>query len=227
MEIKICGITNLTDACMTAAAGADALGFVFYEKSPRYVTPETAREISMNISRQVARVGVFVNQGETEMREIARFCLLDFIQLHGNQSPEYCAKFPASRVIKAVSPSVAGEITRLERYSVMAFLFDTYDPVRFGGTGKTCNWEMARKAAGKFPIILAGGLNESNILSAIRSVSPMGVDIGSGVEVSPGRKDPDRVRGIIALVNGYRALGEGKPNTKLFSRFANDSHWAL
>ena len=225
MEIKICGITNVRDARVAAAAGADALGFVFYDKSPRYVRPETAREIAVNMSRQIARVGVFVDQHEGEVKEIARFCLLDFIQLHGNESPEYCAKFPTSRVIKAVSLRDPSDITALGRYRVRALLLDTYDASRFGGTGRTCNWDLARKTARQFPVILAGGLDESNVLSAIRAVSPMGVDVGSGVEASPGIKDPEKVRRIISLVNDYPLLAESELTTKLFSRLGNDREW--
>jgi len=200
IKIKICGITNLEDALNAANCGSDALGFIFYQKSPRYVAPEVAREIIEKLPPEIKKVGVFVNQAADTVRELLEFCGLDMIQLHGDESPDYCRQFPASTLIKAFSLRSANDLLKLKSYSVKAILVDTYDPERYGGTGKKANWELAVTVKETHPLILSGGLNAANIRQAIEIVSPYAVDINSGAEISPGKKDPELVRKIIEIV---------------------------
>ena len=160
VQIKICGITNIEDALAAASAGADALGFVFHPASPRYVTPGRAREIIGSLPPAVCTVGVFVNLAAAEVLQIAELCGLDFIQLHGAETPEYCRRFPRERLIKALSFRSEEEFAAMADYHVRAFLVDAHDPIRFGGTGKTCDWTLAGKMAARHPLILAGGLDE-------------------------------------------------------------------
>ena len=203
VEIKICGITNIEDGLAAATAGADALGFVFHPASPRYVTPGRVREIIGSLPSGLCTVGVFVNLAAAEVLQIAELCGLDFIQLHGAETGEYCRRLPRERLIKALSFRSEEEFSVIADYPVRAFLVDAHDPVRFGGTGKTCDWNLARKAAALHPLILAGGLNEENILSALEAVHPMAVDICSGVEAQPGKKDHEKIRSVIAAVKKY------------------------
>jgi phosphoribosylanthranilate isomerase len=205
VQIKICGITNIEDGLAAASAGADALGFVFHPASPRYVRPERAREIIGSLPPALSTVGVFVNAPAAEVLQIAELCGLDFIQLHGSETREYCRRFPRERLIKALSFKSEEEFSSIADYPVKAFLVDAHDPVRFGGTGKTCDWNLARKAAALHSLILAGGLGEGNILAALETVRPLAVDISSGVEAHPGKKDHEKIRAVIALVRQYDA----------------------
>jgi len=203
VQIKICGITNIEDATAAAEAGADALGFVFHPASPRYVPPGQARVIIGALPPAVCTVGVFVNRTVEEVLHIAETCGLDFIQLHGSETREYCRRFPRERLIKALSVRGEEEFALTADYPVRAFLVDAHDPVLFGGTGKTCDWNVARKAAERCPIILAGGIRAENIAAALETVRPLAVDVSSGVETSPGKKDHDKVRAVIAAVRGF------------------------
>jgi phosphoribosylanthranilate isomerase len=203
VQIKICGITNIEDALAAASAGADALGFVFHPASPRFVTPGLAREIIATLPPTVCTVGVFVNMAAAEVLQIAELCGLDFIQLHGGETREYCRRFPRERLIKALSFRSEGEYAAMADYPVKAFLVDAHDPVRFGGTGKTCDWDLASKAAALHPLILAGGLCEENISAALEAVHPLAVDISSGVEAVPGKKDHEKIKSVIAAVKKY------------------------
>jgi len=198
--IKICGITNLDDAIAVAGSGANALGFIFYPRSPRYISPEKAKEIIENIPRKITRVGVFVNHRADEIKEIVDFCGLNLVQLHGNESPEFCRQFPASTLVKAFSPRTENDLQELKDYPVKAILVDTHDPKLYGGTGKTSNWKLASKIKKSHPLILSGGLNIDNIIEAIETAHPDAVDINSGVEVSPGKKDHSKVREIVKIV---------------------------
>ena len=199
-EIKICGITNLDDALAAAEAGADALGFIFYSRSPRCITPEQAQEIIAGLPRGIAKVGVFVNDDLERIEGIVGICGLDFIQLHGDETPDYCRRFPASTVIKAFSPRSAADLKRAADYPVRAILVDAFAPGLYGGTGKTSNWELARAIGEHCPLILSGGLNSANIEEAIATVSPDAVDINSGVESAPGRKDHYKINEIIEMI---------------------------
>jgi phosphoribosylanthranilate isomerase len=206
-EIKICGITNLDDASFAAECGADALGFNFYLKSPRYIAPERAKEIIERIPERITKVGVFVNHDALEVKKIVGFCGLNLIQLHGNESSEYCCQFPRSLLIKALFPQREADLRKLRTYPVRAILVDAYDPLRYGGTGKRSDWGIAVKVKKTHLLIIAGGLSPDNIREAIEIVSPHAVDINSGVESSPGRKDPEKVKKIVEIVR--RTGGKG------------------
>lgn len=218
VEIKICGITNISDARVAAECGADALGFIFYPNSQRYVAPEKAKEIIGELRHETIRVGVFVNHDVQEVKEIVQFCGLDLIQLHGDEPPEYCAQFPASSLIKAISCRTEEEVLKSRSYAVAAILMDACDAEHYGGTGKLSDWRLASRLREMHPLILAGGLNEENIRKAIETVRPQAVDVNSGVEMSPGKKDPRKVREIIrivreidqSIINTARRSGEHK-----------------
>ena len=212
-EIKICGITNLEDAYFAAECGVDALGFNFYAKSPRYVSPECAREIIEKIPDGIIKVGVFVNHDVLKIKKTVAFCGLDLVQLHGDESPEYCRQFPSALLIKDISPRDEADLRKAMSYLVRAILVDAYDPIRYGGTGKRSDWRLAVRVKETHPLIIAGGLNPDNIREAIEIVWPHAVDINSGVESSPGRKDPQKVRTVIEIVQ--RIKGE---ETRLFRR---------
>ncbi len=214
MEIKICGITNMEDAVMAFAYGADALGFIFYEKSPRYVSPETAMSIIQNLPDEISKVGVFVNHDIHAVRQIYEFCGLDLIQLHGDESPDYCREFSQSILIKAISPRNEEDLGIVNQYNVKAVIVDARESGLYGGTGKKSNWELAAKLKEMHLLVLSGGLNAGNILQGIRTVSPHAVDVNSGVELSPGKKDPKKVQSMIETVH---AAGI-KSNTKIFTR---------
>ena len=200
VEVKICGITNIGDAYSAVECGVDALGFIFYPKSQRYVTPTKAKEMIQKLPPEIVRVGVFVNHEIHEVKEITKFCGLHLIQLHGDESPEYCARFPMSSLIKAVFCQREKEIRELRDYPVGAILMDARDAGQYGGTGKNSDWRLAIKVKGIHPLILAGGLHRENIREAIERVKPQAVDINSGVEVFPGKKDPNKIREIMKIV---------------------------
>ncbi len=199
VEIKICGITNMNDALIAAECGVDALGFIFYPKSQRYVDRAKAKKIIQGLSCEISKVGVFVNHEVREVKEIAQLCGLDLIQLHGDESPHYCAQFPASSLIKAVSFQTEEEVGELRNYRVRAVLMDARDPGRYGGTGKISDWRLAIMVKETRPLILAGGLNKNNIRKAIETVRPQAVDISSGVEISPGEKDPRKIKEMVRI----------------------------
>ena len=221
--IKICGITKPEDAAFIARCGADALGFIFYPKSPRYITPEQAKKIvdELPISyrgedpltprsrilsphpRRITKIGVFVNEDREKVMEIASFCGLDLIQLHGGESPAYCRRFPPEQIIKALALRTADDLRQIREFACRAILIDAYDPERHGGTGRTANWELAAQAREMAPLILSGGLNAVNIHEALAAVRPEAVDINSGVEVSPGIKDHEDVKAMIDRVHQY------------------------
>lgn len=216
-EIKICGMTNIEDARFAAESGVDALGFIFYPKSPRYVQPKTAWDIIRKLPPEVAKTGVFVNHDTQDIKEIMEYCGLNFIQLHGNESPEYCRYFPESVIIKALSPRTEEDLNILEEYQARAILVDTYAPEKHGGTGKISNWELAVKIRKRRPLILSGGLNPDNIEDAIKKVLPHAVDINSGVEKIPGKKDHGLVMKIINLVRQCDTVHDNK-QMKIFCK---------
>lgn len=196
----MCGITKIEDALAAQALGADAIGMVFAE-SPRRVEKEQAREIVQALPPFVHLVGVFVDEKKSVIEDIADFCRLTVLQFHGAESPEYCAGFDRP-VIKAFRISQREDIERLKPYQgkVSAFLLDTYHPALAGGTGQTFDWDMAKEVGKIGPIILAGGLNPDNIEAAIRAVKPYAVDVSSGVEMTLGKKDHDKMRLFIERV---------------------------
>ncbi|MDY0267950.1 phosphoribosylanthranilate isomerase [Trichloromonas sp.] len=196
IRIKICGITRIDDALQACACGADALGLVFYEKSPRCVTREQARAIVAALPPFVTTVGLFVNERPEIVREIVDFCGLDVIQLHGDEGPDACL-FPPHRVLKALRVKGEESLAGIGDYAVSALLLDAWHPDSYGGTGKLGDWELAARLAVERSVILAGGLNPENVGEAIRRVRPYGVDVSSGVESAPGCKDPARVAAFI------------------------------
>lgn len=214
-KIKICGITRIEDALCAAECGADAVGFIFHPPSPRYITAEKAKAIITELPEGIVTVGVFVNRPAEEVSRTVADCNLDLIQLHGNESPDYCRRFPPERVIKAVSPRTPEELRKLAEYEVRAFLIDTRDSGRYGGTGKRTDWELAAELGKAHPLILAGGLDAGNIAEALAAVAPRAVDINSGIERSPGIKDHDRMKRIIVRIRcdgprGPRVIFAGK-----------------
>jgi phosphoribosylanthranilate isomerase len=198
--VKICGITNVRDAYCAAESGADALGFIFYSKSQRAITPERAKEISQKIPASIGRVGVFVNHEIQAVKEIVSFCGLHLIQLHGDESSQYCAQFSRFSLIKTLSFSPEEGIQKLGDYSVRAILVDAHEPGRYGGTGKESDWTLALKVKKTHPLILAGGLRKENIKKAIETVRPHAVDINSGVETAAGKKNPHKIREIMEII---------------------------
>jgi phosphoribosylanthranilate isomerase len=198
--VKVCGITNLDDALACAEIGADLLGFIFAE-SPRRVDVEVAREIIETLRSGLtspAVVGVFTEESHEVLR-IAKECQLDYVQLHGGQSDSFAAEIGADRVIRVGRIKDQASVDALAEYpSSKFFLLDTYREGIAGGTGETFDWELAVKAKtiGK-PIILSGGLNPDNVFDAVRAVRPFAVDVSSGVELSPGKKDIAKVKEFI------------------------------
>ena len=210
VRVKICGITNWTDARLAVEAGADVLGFNFYKKSPRYIAPEDARRIAGRLPRRVQTVGVFVNLRPALILQIARNVDLNLVQLHGTESPEIVRELAWNYpVVKALRVNGGFRVTRLKQYSAaVAFLLDGFDPGRYGGTGRTFDWSTAKKAKRYGPVVLAGGLTPENVGEAIASVQPFAVDVCGGVEASPGKKDPALLRSFMyAAEKARRRLG--------------------
>ncbi len=195
--VKICGITNLADAKLAASLGADALGFIFYEKSERYVAPEKAAEIASRLPEHVSKIGVFVNADRKYIREVVKRVKLSAAQLYGKEGPDDLVSYETS-VIKVFRVRHDFDVEVMHNYLVDAFLLDTYKEEVFGGTGKTFDWNIALRAKEYGRIILSGGLTPDNIEAAIRIVHPYGVDVGSGVEAVPGKKDPEKLREFIS-----------------------------
>ena len=194
VKVKICGITNLEDAQVSVKAGCDALGFVFYRRSPRYISPEKAKSIIANISGRATKIGVFVNSKEERIKNIAKSLGLDILQFHGKESPDFCAKFKGYKIIKTFRVRDRIERKQLQRYRVFAYLFDTFVSTKAGGTGKVFNWQLVKHLKGiKRPIFLSGGLTEDNVATAIKAVKPGWVDVSSSVESRPGKKDYKKV----------------------------------
>jgi len=196
VKIKICGITELGDALHAIDCGADALGFVFYEGSPRAITRQRAQAIIAELPPLVTVVGLFVNADPRTVREIADDCGLDVIQYHGDESPETVRLAPR-RAIRALRVRESETLDEIDRYPASGLLLDAWVAGAFGGTGVLCNWEIAAAIAKKRPVILAGGLTPENVATAIQTVRPYGVDVSSGVEESPGRKDRKKVAAFI------------------------------
>lgn len=194
VRIKICGITNLEDAEAAIEFGADALGFVFYSKSPRAVSPDNAKSIISSIPPFISTVGVFVDEDITSIENIASYVGLNVIQLHGAELPQACSL--SKKVIKAIRVKELADIEYLKNYtSVSAFLLDAYSPDSYGGTGQVFNWDIAVEAKKFGNVILAGGLNHMNIEKAIHTVKPYGIDVSTGVEgVQKGKKDLKKLK---------------------------------
>ena len=196
IRVKICGITHVEDALQACACGADALGLVFYPRSPRCVTPEQARAIIRALPPLVTTVGLFVNEEPQRIRQLAEDCGLDVIQLHGDEGPGACDYAPR-RSIKALRVKDAASLAGHEEFGTSALLLDAWVAGAYGGTGESFNWELAAGIARQRPVILAGGLRPENVAAAVQAVRPYGVDVSSGVEAAPGRKDPAKVAAFI------------------------------
>ena len=212
--VKICGITNPEDAFAACDYGAEALGFIFFEPSPRHINPIEANKIIQRLPGNIAKIGVFVNPEISLVRNIWEYCRLDFIQLSGDETPDFCNQIPASRLFKAVPPAMEEAPGAIDSYKARAFLIDSRDQGQFGGTGKLSNWEQAMAIGRKHPVILAGGLNPENVGMAIEAVLPEAVDVSSGVEIYPGKKDFPKIRMFMERV---RFIG-GRESNGIFNR---------
>jgi len=201
VKVKICGITDFEDAKVSVKAGCDALGFVFYKKSPRYITPEKAKEIIKKLPKDIMKTGVFVNAKEKKIKDIAKLCNLDILQFHGDESPEFISKFNGYNVIKAFRVKERKDLSNILQYNTFAYLFDTFRKDKFGGTGKKFNWSFLEEIDSlKKPIFISGGLTVKNIKEAIEAVHPDWVDVSSSVEARPGKKDHKKVKEFIQAV---------------------------
>lgn len=201
VRVKICGITNLQDASMAVELGVDALGFIF-APSPRQVAPEEAHEIIRDIPPLVKTIGVFVDENPVVIRQIIRFCGLDLVQLHGDESPDVCNEL-MPRAIKAFRLKDKTSLSVIPAYQgrVRAILLDTYSAEKKGGTGKSFDWEIASRARQMgIPTILSGGLGLHNIEMAIGTAKPFAVDINSGIEERPGKKDPFLMKEVMEKI---------------------------
>jgi phosphoribosylanthranilate isomerase len=203
MKIKICGITNTEDAEVAVAAGADALGFVMYRKSPRWVEPAVARSIIAGLPPFVLAVGVFVNEEAAKVRTLMDECGLVLAQLHGDESAVYCQNLgrPVLKVLRLKDRATLLALAEFQgRANVRGVLIDAFSDQAYGGTGQTVDWTLAEEAARSTRVILAGGLSPANVAGAIRLVRPYGVDVSSGVEKSPGKKDHHKLKAFIEAV---------------------------
>lgn len=196
LRVKICGITNLEDAMLSIELGADALGFIF-APSPRGIEPGQAREIIKRLPPFVITVGVFLNENPEKVEEISRFCHLEALQFHGEESPAYCRRF-SGKIIKAFKIQDKDDLERLKGYEVSAFLLDSAQ------RGKPFDWNLLRNFQCDTPIILAGGLNPDNLELALSMFCPYAVDVSSGVEAYPGKKDRNKLRRFMEVINKWR-----------------------
>lgn len=204
-KVKICGITSAEDAVNVQRLKPDALGFVFYRKSPRFITPSKAASIISKIPRSIKKVGVFVNPGANYIRRVAALLKLDMLQLHGDEPPSFCDKLKGYKVIKCIRVKDENSLKGLSRYRAWGFMFDTYKKDLFGGTGSRFDWRLIKTAAKKHKnVFLSGGLNARNVKAAIKCVRPDWVDVSSSVEKAPGKKDYKKVREFILGVRGIK-----------------------
>jgi phosphoribosylanthranilate isomerase len=207
VKVKICGVTNVGDSLAAADAGADMIGLMFYERSPRHIPLSTAAEIARALPPHVVSVGVFVNPStETVQRAIVE-CGVSLLQFHGDEPPDFCAQFGVMS-LKAFRIRDAESLAALPGYQTDAWLLDAFSPDALGGTGEKFNWELASEAKklGR-PIFLAGGLTPENVAEAVRRVQPFAVDVSSGVESAPGKKDPAKVQAFIAAAKSLPVTG--------------------
>jgi len=202
-KVKICGITNAEDAAIVVEVGAEAVGFVFHRKSPRAVEPALVKQIVATLPPLVTPVGVFVNEDVATVRAIMDNCGLALAQLHGDETAVYCQEL-ARPVMKALRLKDRGSFLALAEFqglaAVRGFVLDTFSEKAYGGTGEVTHWGLAAEAAKSAMILLAGGLTPENVAEAIRTVHPYGVDVSSGVESVPGKKDHGKVRAFLHAV---------------------------
>jgi len=201
---KICGITNIEDARVAVTAGADALGFLLYRKSPRYVDPMIVQQIVAQLPPFILPVGVFVNEEIKIVRDLMDTCGLALAQLHGDESATYCRELrrPVLKALRLKDRSTFVALAEFQaRIEVRGFVLDALSEEAYGGTGQVVDWGLARQAARAATVILAGGLTPENVGQALRAVQPYGVDVSSGVEVTPGKKDHEKVRAFLRAVS--------------------------
>jgi len=194
VKVKICGITNHEDVQKAVYYGAWAVGFIFYKKSPRYVSPSKARKLIEALPPFVTPVGVFVNLNERAVKDICKFTKIRTLQFHGDEDVHFCNRFKDYKVIKAFRVSDQFNFNQILKYKVDAYLFDTYLGSLYGGSGKTFNWKLLQGQKFDKPFILSGGLKAENIREAVETVTPYAVDVSSGIEKSPGIKNPRLIR---------------------------------
>jgi phosphoribosylanthranilate isomerase len=202
LKVKICGITNFEDAELCAQLGADALGFIFYKKSKRYVNPDTARDIINSLPPFVIKVGVFVNEEPRIVNKIAEKVKLNIIQLHGDETPEYLHQIEYP-VIKAFRVNEEFDFERIKEYKDCSFLLDAFHTNEYGGAGIKFNWNLIPDSI-KDQIILAGGISKDNIESVNKLVNPYAVDLSSSLEAEPGIKDPKKIHELFMKINSIK-----------------------
>ncbi len=207
-RIKICGITNIEDALMCVDCGVDALGFVFYKDSPRFVQPDVAADIVSELPPFVTAVGVFVNESRSNIVDVACRVGLDRVQLHGDEGVDECDALSSLKPMKAIRIKDKEDIEEVEGYRgvVAAFVLDTRVEGVYGGTGRSFDWKLALPVRRHGRVILSGGLTPENVVEAIKLVEPYGVDVSTGIEREPGRKDPLKVRAFIENIKRYEAI---------------------
>jgi phosphoribosylanthranilate isomerase len=203
-KVKICGITNYEDAVAATEMGADLLGFNFYPQSPRYIAPAKAAEIVKRLPAFIDVSGVFVNSTLEEIREIAGMCQLDWIQLHGDENTDFCKwlAYDSVKTMKALRVKDADDLQRVDNYFTDAVLLDTYNPNRYGGTGLTFDWNIIGHIAKR--VFLAGGITPDNAAAAV-GLGVYGIDVCSGVETEPGRKDHKKMKALFESIRHLRA----------------------
>lgn len=205
VKVKICGITNICDAQAAVDAGCDALGFIFYKKSPRYITIDKARGISGALPKNIIKIGVFVNAREKTIKRIALACGLGMLQFHGDESADFCMRFKGYKVIKAFRVKGKLDLNKIKKYNTFAYLFDTYIKTSPGGTGKNFDWQLVPHISKlKKPVFLSGGLNIRNVKKAISIVRPHWIDVSTCLEKAPGIKDHKKVKKIIKIVKSLK-----------------------
>jgi phosphoribosylanthranilate isomerase len=199
--IKICGITNKPDALEASRLGADMLGFVFYKKSKRAVDAKTVRDIANELDEKTVKVGVFVDEDAGKVADIAEDCALDVLQFHGEETPEYCARLRGRyKTIKAFRVKDRVSLKKIAGYDTDYYMLDTYSASSRGGTGKSFDWKIIEGFEFLKPLILSGGLTPDNVAGAIKAVAPYGVDVSSGVEALPGKKDTELMKRFVENV---------------------------
>jgi len=204
VKVKICGITNYQDAAAAVDMGADLLGFNFYPKSPRYIAPAKAVEIINKLPAFIDLAGVFVNESIEKIHETKNFCQLDWLQLHGDESPEFCKQFLSHsvKIMKAIRVKDQKDIERAESFFTDAILLDAFDPEKYGGTGLTFDWNIVGHIGKR--IFLAGGINPDNVVAAVE-LGVYGIDVCSGIEDEPGKKDHKKMKKLFENIRHLRA----------------------
>ena len=208
VRIKICGITRIKDALLAADSGADAVGFIFYKKSPRYISPEAAGEIIQKLPPFITSVGVFVSEQEEIVKNTVSLCQLDAVQLHGDEPADFLAGAPFKK-IRAIRVKDSNSLDIISDYQAgSTFVLDAFHPDVHGGTGLSFDWSLTRDYLDDYNIIIAGGLKADNVANVIEEFNPYGVDVSSGVEIEPGVKDPDKLCNFIKIARQAELRGD-------------------